>query len=71
MMPFEDSFSQYQKSDKVPLIIYADLECIIEETDRCKNNHEISATSKVRFHHISKENTPSLFQCLQCLLLKA
>ena len=32
-MPFEDTkildFNQYQKSDKAPFIIYADLECLI------------------------------------------
>ena len=41
-MPSEDTkiieFNQYQKSDKAPFIIYADLECIIEKTDGCKNN---------------------------------
>ena len=31
-------FNQYQKSDKAPFIIYADLECIIEKIDGCKNN---------------------------------
>ena len=39
-------FSQYQKSDKVPFIIYADLQCIIEKTDRFKHNPENSSTSK-------------------------
>ena len=33
-------FNQYQKSDKDPLIIHADLECIIEKIDGCKNNPE-------------------------------
>ena len=33
-------FTQYQKYDKVPFIIYADLECLIEKTDGCKNNPE-------------------------------
>ena len=36
-MPYEDTkileFSQYQKSDKAPFIIYADLKCLIEKTD--------------------------------------
>ena len=36
-MPSEDTkileFNQYQKSDKAPFIIYADLECIIERID--------------------------------------
>ena len=36
-MPSEDTkiikFNQYQKSDKAPFIIYADLESIIEKID--------------------------------------
>ena len=28
--------NQYQKSNKAPFIIYADLECIIEKIDGCK-----------------------------------
>ena len=32
-MPFEDTnmleFNQYQKSDKAPFVIYADLKCIL------------------------------------------
>ena len=43
-MPSEDTkileFDQYQKADKVPFIIYADLECIIEKIDECKNSPE-------------------------------
>ena len=31
-------FNLYQKSDKVPFIIYADLESIIEKIVGCKNN---------------------------------
>ena len=37
-MPSEDTktkFNQYQKSDKAPVVIYADLECIIEKTNEC------------------------------------
>ena len=37
IMPSEDTiileFNRYQKSDKSPCIIYADLECIIEKID--------------------------------------
>ena len=40
-MPSKDTkileFNQYQKSDKAIFIIYADLECIIEKIDKCKN----------------------------------
>ena len=43
-------FNQYQKSEKAPFIIYADLECIIEKTDGCKNNPENSSTTKVSEH---------------------
>ena len=38
-------FNQYQKFDKVPFSIYADLECIIEKIDGCKNNSENSSTT--------------------------
>ena len=51
-MPSEDTkvleFNQYQKSDQVPLIIYADLEGLIEKIDGCKNNPENSVTTKSR-----------------------
>ena len=40
-MPFEDTktveINQYQKSDKAPFIIYADLECLIEKIDGSKS----------------------------------
>ena len=52
--PSEDTkileFNQYQKFDKAPFIIYADLECIIEKIDECKNNPENSSTTKVNEH---------------------
>ena len=54
MMPFEDTkileFNQCEKSDKVPFIIYADLEFIIEKIDGCKSNPENSSTTKVSEH---------------------
>ena len=46
---------QSQKSDKAPFINYADLECIIEKIDACKNNPEKLSATKV------SENTPSIF----------
>ena len=42
--------NQNQKSDKEPFIIYADLECILKMTDRCKNNLENSSKTKVSEH---------------------
>ena len=52
-------FNQYQKSDKAPLIFYADLECFIEKIDGCKKNPKYSPIKKLGniFHQ--------LFQCLQ------
>ena len=43
-------FNQYQKSDKALFIIYADLECLMEKFDGCKNNFENSSTSKKGKH---------------------
>ena len=65
-MPSDDieilEFNQYQKCDEAPFIIYADLECIIEKIDGCKNNPESSSKTKV------SEYIPS---CLQYLHLEA
>ena len=53
-MPSEDTkileFNQYQKSDIAPFIIYADLACIIEKIDGCKNNPGNLSTTKVSQH---------------------
>ena len=56
-MPSDDTkileFNQYQKFDKSPFIIYADLECIIEKIDVCKNNPKNSSTTKEIEHILS------------------
>ena len=55
-MPSQDTkifkFNQYQKTDKLSFIIYADLGFTIERTDGCKNNPKNSSTATVRkiFH---------------------
>ena len=63
-MPFKNTkileFNQYQKSDKAPFIIYADLECIIEKIDGCKNNPESSSTTKVSKHISSGFSLPTI-----------
>ena len=45
-MPSKDTkileFNEYQKSDKAPFIIYADLEHLIEKIDGYKNNSKTS-----------------------------
>ena len=43
-------FSQHQRFDRAPFIIYADLECIIEKINVCKNYPENSSTTKVSQH---------------------
>ena len=40
-------FNEYQKSDKAPFIIYADLEYLIDKIDRCKNNPQNSSTTNL------------------------
>ena len=54
IIPSQDTkifeFNEYQKSDIVSFIIYADLECIIEKIDGCINNPESSSTTKASKH---------------------
>ena len=65
VLPSEDTeileLNQYQKSDKVPFIIYADLQCIIEKIDECKNNPENSSTTKVSKHISSDSSVSTIF----------
>ena len=43
-------FNQYMKSDKMPHIIYADIESLIKIIDGCSKNPEISSTAKIDEH---------------------
>ena len=67
-MPYKDTkileLNQYQKADKAPFIIYADLECIIEKIDGSRKNPENSSTTKVSQHIPSgfSMSTMSLFR---------
>ena len=71
VMPSEDikilEFNQYQKSDKAPFNIYADLECLIEKIDGCKNYPENSCTTKVSKYTPSSflMSTTSSFQSIE------
>ena len=51
-MPFEDTqiSKLSQKSDKAPFVVYADLECLIEKINRCKNNPENAFTTNLSQH---------------------
>ena len=49
-------FNQYMKSDKLPYIIYADIESLITKIEGCANNAENSSTAKIRcqqFGHLT------------------
>ena len=43
-------FNEYIKSDKMPYIIYADMESLIKKIDGCENNPENSSTTKIGEH---------------------
>ena len=53
-MPEEDNkilkYNQGEKSMKVPFIIYADLESLLEKMGTCHNNPEKSSTTKINKH---------------------
>ena len=53
-MPSENDnileFNQYIKSDKMPYIIYADIESLIKKKVGCANNPESSSTTKIVEH---------------------
>ena len=42
--------NQYQNTDKAPFTIYANLECIIEKIDECKNNPVNPSITKASEH---------------------
>ena len=43
-------FNQYKKSDETQFIIYADLRCLKQKNDGCKNNPENSSATKASKH---------------------
>ena len=53
-MPTKDNniikYKQREKSLKLPFIIYADLEYLVEKINTCYNNPEESSTTKINKH---------------------
>ena len=53
-MPGKDNkileYKQGEKSMKVPFIIYADLESLLEKMNSCHNNPEKSSATKINKH---------------------
>ena len=52
--------NQYQKSDEAPIIIYANLGCIIEKINGCKYNPEKSSSKKVNENFRSGFSMPTI-----------
>ena len=53
-MPTNDNnatkYNQREKSIKLPFVVYADLECLLEKMSTCYNNPEESSTTKIIKH---------------------
>ena len=53
-MPSKDSntikYNQGEKSIKLPFVIYADLECLLEKINACQNNLNESSTTEINKH---------------------
>ena len=53
-MPTKDNniikYNQGEKSIKLPFVIYADLECLLENMSTCYNNPEESSTTEINKH---------------------
>ena len=53
-MPSNDNnlinYKKGEKSLKLPFIIYADLECLLEKISTCYNNPDLSSTTKINQH---------------------
>ena len=43
-------YNEREKSMRVPFIIYADTECLLEKMNTCHNNPEKSSTTKINKH---------------------
>ena len=53
-MPTKDSntikYNQGEKSIKLPFVVYADLECLLEKISTCQNNPNESSTTEINKH---------------------
>ena len=53
-MPTKDNnvikYNQGEKSIKLPFVVYADLECLLEKMSTCYNNPEESSATKINKH---------------------
>ena len=53
-MPTKDNntikYNHGEKSIKLPFVVYAELECLLEKMSTCSNNPEESSTTKINKH---------------------
>ena len=53
-MPTKDNniikYNQGEKSIKLPFVVYADLECLLEKMSTCQNNPNESSTTEINKH---------------------
>ena len=53
-MPTKDNniikYNQGEKSIKLPFVVYADLECLLEKMSMCQNNLRESSTTEINKH---------------------
>ena len=53
-MPTKDNdtikYNQGEKSIKLPFVVYADLECLLEKISTCQNNLRESSTTEINKH---------------------
>ena len=64
-MPTNDNniikYNHGEKSIKLPFVVYADLECLLEKMSTCYNNPEASSTTKINTYTIGLFNIYTLF----------
>ena len=57
-MPAKDNniikYNQGEKSIKLPLVVYADLECLLENISTCQNNPNELSTTEINKHAPSR-----------------
>ena len=53
-MPTKDNniikYNQGEKSIRLPFVVYADLECLLEKMNTCQNNPNESSTTEINKH---------------------
>ena len=66
VMPSEKNnilqFHQYMKTDKMPFIIYAEIESLIRKIDGCANNSENYSATKIGEHISCGYSMPSIWR---------